>query len=113
MQSNMRTIKFRAWNGYSMYSPTIEGTYDISVFLSEIENLMQFTGLVDKNGKEIFEGDIIKYVDYNNTPYFETVDWVEYDDSCIDCGTASGFCIINPKKGEVIGNIYENPELIK
>ncbi len=65
----MRTIKFRAWDGNKMYKPSglpgfLEEHFDFKegTFL-KIENkkgvLMQFTGLLDKNGKEIFEGDIL------------------------------------------------------
>lgn len=74
--------------------------------------LMQYTGLHDKNGKEIYEGDILKSIQWNN------IYLVKYT------GTAfylyrkgnNGFNKIttwnNTEKSEIIGNIYDNPELL-
>ncbi len=64
--------------------------------------LMQFTGLKDKNGKEIFEGDILSHKYYSMPVVCEFVDgsFIFDDISKYD------------KSLEVIGNIYENPELI-
>lgn len=60
----MREIKFRAWNGEMIYPDNrlIGGlkSYDI---LQRFSNIMQFTGLLDKNGKEIYEGDILRFTD--------------------------------------------------
>ncbi len=81
----------------------------------------QFTGLLDKNGKRIFEGDILKdtdneiyYVDFirgcfylkTNYKSFPHLGWTEWLPMCeIDR-------LANPTEFEVIGNIYENPELL-
>lgn len=60
----MRQIKFRCWNGEQMVSPDYI-TRDEQLggkkipFLSST-TLLQFTGLLDKNGKEIYEGDIVR-----------------------------------------------------
>lgn len=70
--------------------------------------LMQYTGLKDKNGGEIYEGDVVRYggLEYK----------VEYDDASfnligeLDSHTL-GFVTL--QHCEVIGNIYENPELLK
>lgn len=80
--------------------------------------LMQFTGLTDKNDKEIFEGDIVFYEDYKwivvyDYDRFDMQDpknkdhFVRSDDFSDDPGFTFW------EKSEVIGNIYENPELIK
>jgi uncharacterized phage protein (TIGR01671 family) len=89
--------------------------WEFDIDEGEIEdfNMQQYTGLKDKNGKEIYEGDIMRYFNYENVPYYESVDWVVIENSCTDCGTASGFYIRQPTGGEVVGNIHENPELLE
>lgn len=121
---NNRVIKFRFWNSFNriMNYPSIEYKDHLSKFFIEHdlalggENnpiLMQFCGLHDKNGKEIFEGDIVLYVGENyssNTPQI-IVNRIGYEFSCEDSidkelGDLYGFTL------EIIGNIYENPELL-
>lgn len=64
----MRDLKFRAWDGEKMVSTDfiirdgIAHWKDKGIHFSS-ENVMQFTGLKDAYGTEIFEGDIIKYID--------------------------------------------------
>jgi uncharacterized phage protein (TIGR01671 family) len=106
----MRNIKFRAWipTAKIMVSDGLmignfgegEGSVLVDSELQSGEALkgliwMQFTGLLDKNGKEVFEGDILKS-EYGNI--FEIKDM---------------HLMWNEKEVEVIGNIYENPELLK
>jgi len=125
----MRTIKFRAWIGDRMEYSVVAGLGK-GYFLNETaecvtkydENpIMQFTGLTDKNGKEIYEGDVFgKIVKGNKKRFYGIVEWNDnaeeiYDDEqggFIDCYV--GFSFPNGwRKWEVIGNIYENPELLK
>ncbi len=134
----MREIKFRAWNGTEMVgkfgafyvNPGEEGngldprdSSSLSYFntiYSESTPIMQFTGLKDKNGKDIYEGDIIELRRFNLKSQYE----VKWDDTY-----ACFFGIHAKREGDefgvythklglnesffVIGNIYENPELLK
>jgi hypothetical protein len=78
-------------------------------------DVMQFTGLLDKNGKEIYEGDIVQYENQNSMALdTSVVEWVEnYHPKIGDYGI-SGFLVkCLPDQCEIIGNIYENPELIQ
>lgn len=75
------------------------------------ETVGQYTGLTDKNGKKIFEGDIVDILTEN-----EEIGVVKYDDGGFQV-EANGFIVdfhtnINGTDLEVIGNIYDNPELI-
>ena len=79
---------------------------------------LQYTGLKDKNGKEIYEGDVIRTDNYKGIHVFV----VEYEfDYCGALGAfvfntkdeaSSVHCEAN-ETGDVIGNIYENPELLE
>ncbi len=127
----MRQIEFRAYNKeYGMRK--LYGFNENFVFLDSLDSpdntvlprkewiLMQFTGLTDKNGKKVFEGDIIKVND----------DYEEYGMAAgeiYEIYFAYGGFRMKPKfrkraKGyyaedgndfEILGNIYENPELLK
>lgn len=106
---------------YSIQSVYIEepnGLYGERDF-DEVE-LMQSTGLRDKNGKEIFEGDIIKFFDCDGDGYTVPVVW-DNDYACfsVDWGSnmLTSFDYLEEfytdlKDIEVIGNIYENLSLI-
>ncbi|WP_373128744.1 YopX family protein [Streptococcus lutetiensis] len=131
----MTIPKFRAWTeeGEVMYydvypfkDDTLLLSYD-EISFDEVPAsdfiLMQSTGLKDKNGTEIYEGDIVKYkYDDTNT----LAEAVAYDEVLGGFGLvdndAQGGCIftfgelsedIDFTSLEIVGNIYENPELLK
>ena len=113
----MRPIKFRAWNkstDYMMKDITItsKGTV-FGAFPQYQYILMQFTGLHDKNGKEIWEGDIVKSrVWLNGKDEGEFVGRIEYRAPRFLAIFEQNFEQSLQVNCEVIGNIYENPELM-
>ena len=98
------------------YLPKYDELFDIPLIETA---LMQSTGLKDENGVEIFEGDIVKVTvnNYGTGERFEQIDKVVYED-CRFCFN-DGFYYSETIKysgyenKEVIGNVYENPELLK
>ncbi len=69
---------------------------------------MQFTGLHDKNGKEIYEGDIVKMPNWSYP--VEVIYLLPKCRFC--CKLIGGVNDFIPQNSEIIGNIYENPELL-
>lgn len=72
------------------------------------ETVGQYTGLTDKNGKKIFEGDIVKFGEYT---YY--VEWKQDRCGFGYGGRADRMLEIDGKHCEVVGNIHDNPELLK
>lgn len=104
-----RAIKFRAWDtDTNKWVEGIELVIHANGRLLNIPNhiiLMQFTGLHDKNGREIYEGDIVDFLDNTSQGLVKKTVVIEDIRSLPDF-TCS-------KWQEVVGNVYENPELLK
>ena len=125
----MRTIKFRGKpiKGEQLYENFVygylakyaSGVYNILVPIQwgfenyeiDPETIGQFTGLIDKNGNEIFEGDILDFngltveVRFLRGVFALLVNGNLYDELGVDCRT--------DLYAKVIGNIHDNPELLK
>jgi uncharacterized phage protein (TIGR01671 family) len=132
-----RELKFRVWGSGKMWEVNaldftgnliqkgIPTAYNDKDGCFPIDYLMQFTGVKDRNGKDIYEGDIL-FVEYDNdsVSFMGNVIWGCYDDgeyvSNVECWVCkddpisdNGGLWGSPKHTyEIIGNIYENPELL-
>lgn len=123
-----REIKFRAWDERTMFYPSqitfescswhVDKGRGVSIPSQPHITLMQFTGLHDKNGKEIYEGDICRLVNaegyehYENMAGIRAVEWNNENMAL----QFSGYVPLKwggRESIEVIGNIYQNPELLK
>jgi uncharacterized phage protein (TIGR01671 family) len=103
----MRKIKFRAWDKKAK-----EFVYYENYLPPRYKIVCQFTGLLDKNGKEIYEGDIVLTEFGNFEVYWRQKygGWyIRKSDGHIEFLAPN---LGNPHTLEVIGNIYETPELL-
>lgn len=82
---------------------------DDEMQLVDNDTVGQFTGLTDKNGKKIFEGDIVKYK--NNSPC--KIDYIDSQFVMMWKNFYRNFERVYDDEIEVIGNIYDNPELLE
>lgn len=127
-----REIKFRAWLKEERKMVNVETLFiginrlcfgnskTEDLFFRDFEEveLMQYTGLKDKNGTEIYENDIVKFIVLEgygeHADQFEYIDKVEYYISEFELRqiglklSDEGIIVI-----EIIGNVYENPELLE
>lgn len=122
-QSRLNIFKYRIQPIESgvLYAPPIDP-----------DTLCQYTGFTDKNGKKIWENDILRYsYDYDGSPFLKdgeeikycvgAVFWSEWRGSWAVCGRGNKKYTNNdvfkynrnPNRTEVIGNIFDNPELLE
>lgn len=109
----MENIKFRAWDkdGKFMTDPFYLGSLNAGEGFTHDWESMLYTGVKDKHGIEICEGDIISY-EWGDGDV--TNEYVSFEDGCFWLGDQAFIDI--PKtlaKSEIIGNIHENPELLE
>jgi hypothetical protein len=134
----MREIKFRAWDtklkkmiftGFHLIGEVmafdlieqycLENKADANSSIERWNDIevMQYTGLKDKNGKEIYEGDILSYGQYsdNSGPCLHIVRWDTGDAGFVthEIAFQKQDFPLDTYNAEVIGNIYENPKLLK
>ena len=115
----MREIKFRAWDKQTkkMDDWQYVSTYDnLTRWIEwpERKVLMQYTGLKDKNGKEVFEGDIYIYTGkFEGSPPSYVGNLQSFFELKGSLEDAHGFVYGDDYSFEVIGNIWENTELLK
>lgn len=139
----MREIKFRGKrldNGEWVYGdyhhraggvhciidmqPDFQGKVEYVIIQVDAETVGQFTGLRDKNDKDIYEGDIVKWIltmpavgvnggyeEYET----EEIGEIKWDEGALQLGEycAAGFAYESEDYAEIIGNVHDNQELLK
>jgi len=131
----MRTIKFRLWcksgsGNFKLIDNNSTRHWKLEELTAEGGILMQYTGIKDKNGIEIYEGDIIVKGRYdrkdttyptnifivfwnNNRCAFNLISKNAYPSQHLHTDQHPHLLITQQDKYEVIGNVYENPDLLK
>ena len=127
-----REIKFRAWDkedGEWLYAEPIYGFFPSLPMSEEVKqserygDIQQFTGLLDAKGKEIYEGDIVEFYDGIGQIEMRNGAWMstynDPKDNAFNRPDLLHDILTNPHRDDgegdavVIGNVHENPELIR
>lgn len=126
-----KTIKFKAWDKSSKRMAMVKNTYGLAdgtityVDLVYLKNspkknlpigqvvLLQFTNFLDINGKEIYEGDIVELT--SGDSYKQTDPYLVEDIQEFFClfNESDSYYLMDETKTKLLGNIYENPELMR
>lgn len=125
--------KFKAWHkelkvmyevlAIDLFNKAVTVKFDkerYKIFSFDDIILMQSTGLFDKNGVEIFEGDIVNSCGYDSDQgrIYKTTDFTgvivyRKNSFCLQCGDFLDSWWVNDEEIEVIGNIHNNPDLLE
>ena len=113
----MRELKFRAWDK-EIKKMSVPFQLGSELSMDTIDKIfMQYTGLKDKNGKEIYEGDICRthyYEEQSNGATILSDKYKHYKNVIIEYQEKTPFCGYTIHRWyEIIGNIYESPELLE
>ncbi len=115
-----REIKFRAWDRIDYMSKpfTVNDLQNNRIRFTSDCYVMQFTGLHDKNGKEIYEGDIVSFMDDETIPNqkqqrsVQVFWWNEFSKFDLK-NTHKELNFLTQDEFEIIGNIHQHRELLK
>jgi hypothetical protein len=112
----MREIKFRAWDNKKFYYFSLKDAlckvFNLTYLKYNKCIIQQDTGFKDKNGKEIYKGDVLSNGDVDNLWVVSLFKEKGYYNLCQANGDLCEDRPMNPYNLKVIGNIYENPELL-
>ena len=121
----MRDFRFRAWDKNDGMSPSFGIDFLLMAKprdIAEASIFMQYTGLKDKNGNEIYEGDIVAIAFWNGVDMADiengVIKWHEESSAFKwfsgEPSDANNYWLTHAdsKHREVVGNIYENPEIL-
>ena len=119
-------LRYRAWDSWRKRMSVVDRIYidtegvrlydDFGEYWRDFRDvkLMQSTGLRDKNDKEIFEGDILKSNKYTTSVFYERGAYcVKFCRTTNTTVTMNVISFIEKYKTKIIGNVYENPELLE
>ena len=119
----MRKIKFRVWslkNSHWVTLTALDLEGRVCIGSSEPDDFVtqQFTGVLDRNNKEIYEGDLVRVFNSDGEDYHKQTSEVFYSSRWAQfelkmTGNSLAYYLVQYGSLEVVGNVFENPELLK